>query len=374
MKLKTIIKTQPNLFWAFHLSGWILWGIFAKYLLTVAMLEEVAPNYAAYVAVITVIGMLISLPLRYLYRFLWNRAIWIQAIGLLGGSALAGYLWIEVRSYIYMGWIENAKDMEAWYEKLGDAAKIYSKVSFFEGNSSSISIILVWSSLYFAIKSYRIFQEVRESALKSAAMAHEAQLKMLRYQLNPHFLFNTLNAISTLVLEQNTELANRMVTKLSSFLRYSLDNDPMQKITLEQELEALKLYLDIEKVRFEERLSLQVNIEEPAKDALIPSLLLQPLIENAIKYGIARAEGGGQLSISAKVFAGDLLIEVSDDGPGCELVKGHIPDAKGVGLKNTRERLATLYGSEHSIKLSKTDPHGLTICIRIPFTPKHPPV
>ena len=372
MKLKTIIKDRPNLFWAFHLCGWILWGIFAKYLLTVAMLEEVAPNYAAYVAVITVIGMIISLPLRYLYRFLWNRAIWIQAIGLLGGSALAGYLWIEIRSYIYMGWIENAKDMEAWYEKLGDAAEIYSKVSFFEGNSSSISIILVWSALYFAIKSYRIFQEVRESALKSAAMAHEAQLKMLRYQLNPHFLFNTLNAISTLVLEQNTELANRMVTKLSSFLRYSLDNDPMQKITLEQELEALKLYLDIEKVRFEERLSLQVNIEEPAKDALIPSLLLQPLIENAIKYGIARAEGGGHLSISAKVFAGDLLMEVSDDGPGCELVNGHIPDAKGVGLKNTRERLATLYGTEHSIKLSKTDPHGLTIYIRIPYTPKHP--
>jgi LytS/YehU family sensor histidine kinase len=197
---------------------------------------------------------------------------------------------------------------------------------------------------------------------------------MLRYQLNPHFLFNTLNAISTLVLEQNTELANRMVTKLSSFLRYSLDNDPMQKITLEQELQALQLYLDIEKVRFEERLSLQVNIEDKAKDALIPSLLLQPLIENAIKYGIARAEGGGNLSISAKVFAGDLLIELSDDGPGCELVDGHIPEAKGVGLSNTRERLATIYGSQHSIKLSQTDPHGLTICIRIPFTPKHAPV
>ena len=164
-----------------------------------------------------------------------------------------------------------------------------------------------------------------------------------------------------------------MVTKLSSFLRYSLDNDPMQKITLEQELQALQLYLDIEKVRFEERLSLQLSIGETAKDALIPSLLLQPLIENAIKYGIARAEGGGHLSISARVFAGDLLIEVSDDGPGCELVNGHIPDAKGVGLSNTRERLATIYGSEHSIKLSKTEPHGLTICIRIPYTPKHAP-
>ena len=373
MKLKRIINNRPKLFWILHLGGWAAWGIVGKYLYTATMLDEIAPDYAAYVAVITVIGMIISLPLRYLYRFLWNRALWIQAVGLLGGSALAGLLWIKIRSYIYMGWIENAMDMAAWYEKLGDAAEIYSKVSFVESYSGSITTILVWSALYFAIKSYRVFQDVRESALRSAAMAHEAQLKMLRYQLNPHFLFNTLNAISTLVLEQNTELANRMVTKLSSFLRYSLDNDPMQKITLDQELQALQLYLDIEKVRFEERLSLQVDIEETAKDALIPSLLLQPLIENAIKYGIARAEGGGHLKISARVFAGDLLMEVSDDGPGCELVNNNIPDAKGVGLRNTRERLAAIYGSAHSIRLSQTDPHGLTISIRIPFTPKHGP-
>ena len=106
---------------------------------------------------------------------------------------------------------------------------------------------------------------------------------------------------------------------------------------------------------------------------MIPSLLLQPLIENAIKYGIARAEGGGQLSISAKVFAGELLLELSDDGPGCELVDGQVPESKGVGLANTRERLATVYGSAHSIRLSKTEPHGLTICIRIPYTPERAP-
>jgi len=371
VKLKNIIKDQPNLFWAFHLGGWALWGIFGKYLYTATIVDDIAPNYALYVAIITIIGMVVALPLRFLYRFFWDRAIWLQATGLVGGSALAGYVWIEIRSYIYGNWIENTKDMAEWYEKVGDAADIYHKVSYLESYSGSITTMAVWSILYFAIKYYRIFQEVRESALKSAAMAHEAQLKMLRYQLNPHFLFNTLNAISTLVLEQNTELANRMVTKLSSFLRYSLDNDPLQRITLDQELQALKLYLDIEKVRFEDRLVLLMDIEDAAKEALIPSLLLQPLVENAIKYGIARAEGGGHLSISAKVFAGDLLMELSDDGPGCELVDGHIPDSKGVGVRNTRERLAAIYGSEHSIRLSQTDPHGLTISIRIPFTPKH---
>lgn len=375
MKLKTVLRNRPNVFWMLHLGGWAAWGLIGKYLYTSTMLgDDIPPGYAAYVAVITVCGMIISLPLRYLYRYFWNRAIWLQSLGLLGGSALAGYLWIKIRSYIYMGWVENAKEMADYSEKLGEeAAKIYWKMTFVESYEGAIITILTWSALYFAIKSYRVFQDVREGALRSAAMAHEAQLKMLRYQLNPHFLFNTLNAISTLILERNTELANRMVTKLSSFLRYSLDNDPMQKITLEQELQALQLYLDIEKVRFEDRLALKVDIEDAARDALIPSLLLQPLVENAIKYGIARAEGGGQLKISARVFAGDLLMEVSDDGPGCELVNNDIPDAKGVGLRNTRERLATLYGSEHSIKLSETEPHGLTICIRIPFTPKHGP-
>jgi LytS/YehU family sensor histidine kinase len=217
------------------------------------------------------------------------------------------------------------------------------------------------------MKYYRIFQEYRESALRSAAMAHEAQLKMLRYQLNPHFLFNTLNAISTLILERQIEPANRMVSRLSSFLRYSLDNDPMQKVTLKQELKALQLYLDIEKVRFEERLGLELEIDPQAEQALIPSLLLQPLVENAIKHAIAKAEEGGQLRITARVFAGDLLMEVSDNGPGVKLVDGEIPGANGVGLRNTQERLRELYGTHHSIRLSNAEPQGLLISIRIPF-------
>jgi LytS/YehU family sensor histidine kinase len=257
--------------------------------------------------------------------------------------------------------------MHEWLEKLGNAAELYQKVSYMETYISAWTMMLAWSILYFFIKYYQIFQTVQKSALKSAAMAHEAQLKMLRYQLNPHFLFNTLNAISTLILERQTESANHMVTRLSSFLRYSLDNDPMQKITLDQELAALKLYLDIEKVRFEERLSLELDIAEEASQAVIPSLLLQPLVENAIKYGIARAEEGGKLRIAARVFAGDLLLELSDDGPGVELVDGLIPQANGVGLRNTRERLQELYGSQHSFRLSKTSPHGLTVNIRIPF-------
>ena len=227
--------------------------------------------------------------------------------------------------------------------------------------------MLCWSGLYFGIKYYRLLQEERQRGLKSETMAHEAQLKMLRYQLNPHFLFNTLNAISTLILDKQNELANTMVTRLSHFLRYSLDNDPMAKVTLAQEIEAMKLYLDIEKVRFAERLRLAFEVDRDAEGALIPSLLLQPLVENAIKYAIAQSVNGGAIRIAARVFAGELLLEVSDDGPGLDPTAVSKNKRTGVGLTNTRERLQELYGNNHSFQLDRTEPHGLTINIRIPL-------
>jgi hypothetical protein len=368
--ISQLLTNQRRLFWVLQLGGWAAWGLFGKYLILLAYSEEVAPGYHYYVAVISFIGVLITLGLRYLYRHFWGRPLWIQALSFFVGSFAAAQLWIRSRALIFNHYFKSEKSHEAWLEKFGEAAEMVERIYYIDGvwefYIAPWTVMLIWSALYFSIKYYRIFQEVRESALKSAAMAHEAQLKMLRYQLNPHFLFNTLNAISTLVLEKHTDLANRMVTKLSSFLRFSLDNDPMQKITLKQELVALKLYLDIEKVRFEERLNLDIDIGEEANRALIPSLLLQPLVENAVKYGIARSEEGGNLRIAARVFAGDLLLELSDDGPGVELQEGQIPDANGVGLRNTRERLQELYGSHHSIRLSQTDPHGLTISIRIP--------
>ncbi len=368
--VRDFLENEHKLFWVLHLGGWFLWGLVAKYAYTAVTLEELPPRYFAYAMVIAFIGMLLTLALRYLFRWLWGRSVWLQIAGFLAGTVAAGYAWLHARSYLYMNFIETKEDMAEWLEKMGPAAEIYESVSYYSTFTVAWFVVLAWASLYFGIKYYRLFVQVQNSALKSAAMAHEAQLKMLRYQLNPHFLFNTLNAISTLILEQATEDANRMVTRLSSFLRHSLDNDPMKMVTLEQELAALRLYLDIEKVRFEERLVLELDIEDEAYKALIPSLLLQPLIENAIKYGIARSEDGGCLKIGARVFAGDLLLELSDDGPGVELVDGQIPGANGVGLRNTRERLEELYGGQHSFRLSKTDPHGLTIRIRIPFASK----
>ena len=137
---------------------------------------------------------------------------------------------------------------------------------------------------------------------------------MLRYQLNPHFLFNTLNAISTLVLSKATEQANAMVTKLSKFLRYSLDHSPLDRVSLSHELETSGLYLDIEKVRFADRLRLEFDIEAGTEAALVPTMILQPIIENSIKHGITKNEEGGSITIRARKKQRLLTLEVSDDG------------------------------------------------------------
>ena len=208
--------------------------------------------------------------------------------------------------------------------------------------------------------------------LAATAMAHQAQLKMLRYQLNPHFLFNTLNAISTLVLDRANDTANRMVQSLSAFLRHSLDSDPMQRVTFKQELDALRLYLDIEKVRFAERLKIEYRIEPECYSALLPSLLLQPLIENAIKYAVAKRVEGGQLEISARRDEDMLEMTVADDGPGSPAFEAETPPAPpgnghGVGLFNARERLKVLYGTRQSLTTRNRQPHGAEIVIRLPF-------
>jgi len=225
---------------------------------------------------------------------------------------------------------------------------------------------LSWSGLYFGIKFSRQLQQQKEAALKAQAMAHEAQLKMLRYQLNPHFLFNTLNAISTLVLDGKAQTANGMVSSLSAFLRYSLDSDPVQRVTLAQEIDATNLYLGIEQLRFGERLRVNMDIAPEARTALVPSLILQPLIENAVKYAVSRREEGGTIQIQARRDGDSLAIVIDDDGPGCPNFAER-RDGHGVGLANTRERLSVLYGTQQDFSIANRTPRGVEVRIRLPF-------
>jgi LytS/YehU family sensor histidine kinase len=228
-----------------------------------------------------------------------------------------------------------------------------------------MALLLCWTGLYYGVKFYERLQLEREATLRQSALAQEAQLKMLRYQLNPHFLFNTLNAISTLVLDGQNRTANLAVSRLSEFLRYTLDQDPMKKVTLRQELDALNLYLGIEKLRFGERLRLEFDVDERVESALVPSLLLQPLVENAMKYAIAPREQGGSVTIIAGVERGGLRLAVVDDGPGLPPAVAN-GNGRGVGLRNTRERLKVLYGDAHSVEVADAAP-GLRVEMRLPL-------
>jgi signal transduction histidine kinase len=345
----TLTSNRDQQFWLLQLVGWSGWGVggalsWAYWDATVSEMSLFGPS--------ALLGLFVSTGLRYAYRAIWETPPVPRILAVIALSYLAAGVW------------QVAKNLLNAY--LTDHV-IGTDIGYFEG----ILVVgfypmLCWSGLYFGIKYSQLLQEETAKVLRVSAMAHEAQLKMLRYQLNPHFLFNTLNAISTLILESETRTANLMVNRLSNFLRYSLDSDPMQKVTLAQEVSALKLYLEIEQVRFDDRLRLDFEIEPAAENALIPSLILQPLVENAIKYAIAPSEEGGTIHLVARVFAQELLLELSDEGPGIDDPDHPRSTEGGVGLTNTRDRLREMYGDDHNFKLENLSPRGLKVCIRIP--------
>lgn len=359
MPIERVIEDKRRLFWLLQLGGWSSWA--ATFYLSVIVWGEPPENYYLYLPVVAALGMGISLGLRWVYRLTWDRSFATRGFAVIGASYCAGVAWVLVRSMIFYN---------VFPEELArlEAKGASHMAAYFDNTIYAVWVMLTWSGLYFGIKYYLLSQEEKQRYLKAISMAHEAQLKMLRYQLNPHFLFNTLNAISTLILDQDTKLANGMVMKLSRFLRYSLDNDPMQQVTVAEEVESLKLYLDIEKVRFAERLTLHFTIAAEAENALMPSLLLQPLVENSIKYAVSQSINGGSIAVSAAIEKGRLQLIVADDGPGLDLRQGRLPKGGGVGLANTRERLTQVYGDEQSFRLGSTEPHGLTITITLPLT------
>jgi len=348
-----LLESKEAQFWALQIAGWSGWA-------TVGAISWIywMPDspYAKVYSLAGVLGLVITTGLRHCYRAIWRWPMATRVATAIALSYVAGGIWQVGKNLILLEFMpHDTKVGEGW-------------LGHFEGITFSFYIMVAWSGLYFGLKWYQLLQAESAKVLRISAMAHQSQLRMLRYQLNPHFLFNTLNAISTLILDHDTERANGMVTRLSKFLRYSLDSDPIGKVSLTQEIDALRLYLDIEKVRFGERLQFDVSVESDAREARIPSLLLQPLVENAIKYAIAPSESGGTIRLRARRENGWLEVEVSDDGPGIpELANGSAPAGRGVGLANTRDRLRSVYGDDHRLEIVNRTPKGLSIVIGVPF-------
>ena len=238
--------------------------------------------------------------------------------------------------------------------------------AYFAALSLDFILLAAWAALYYGINYFLLLEDQIRLRERLESQASTAQLAMLRYQLNPHFLFNTLNSISTLVLLKQTERANAMLARLSSFLRYTLANEPTAKVTLAQEVETLKLYLEIEKMRFEDRLRPHFKIESETIGARLPSLLLQPLIENAIKYAVTPAENGADIWITACQEGQAIRIEVADNGAGTGSEIAASPST-GVGLANIRDRLSQAYGAAHRFDTKQNERGGFSVIIEIPF-------
>ncbi|MCV2885250.1 histidine kinase [Aestuariibacter sp. AA17] len=348
-----LFENRERLFWTLHTGGWV--G-FAIIFYIGSFLHDMRSIWLFVIALNAYAGWLITIPLRYVFRWARQQSIWTMLFTVAISTYLTALLWAVVKNINAWEIYKHGYRPDEWY-------------MYFTNTLNSLIMVVCWSGLYFGIKNFQMLQKEKQNALKASTMAHQAHLKMLRYQLNPHFLFNTLNAISTLILIKENQTAGKMVSRLSDFLRYSLDKDPIKRVELKQEVQALELYLEIEKVRFDERLSVEWEIQQDVLDAAVPSLILQPIIENAIKYAISKMENGGEIKILAKRFGNDLLLEVSDNGPGADIVDGRLQRAsgQGVGLTNIRERLHSLYGDDFSFVVSHNHPNGVKVSIRIPF-------
>lgn len=229
------------------------------------------------------------------------------------------------------------------------------------------SVAIYWGvvAIHQATLYYRKYRERELTTSKLEARLAQSRLQVLKMQLHPHFLFNTLNAISELI-HRDAEAADHMITDLSDLLRMSFENLEVQEVSLKQELEFLKKYLEIEQMRFNDRLKINMDISSETLDAGVPNMILQPLVENAIKHGISPRAEGGRVDILASRRNGGLKISVIDDGLGVPFgdVKSVV---EGVGLSNTRRRLKHLYGERHSFGLSSTGNRGLRVDLEIPF-------
>jgi hypothetical protein len=331
-------------FWQVQLAGWTLYAV----MMYVTFLT-VAPAGTLYNLLIiklirTVIGFSLTCLMRVIYRrFGTNLSIQKVVLLVLGCSIVFGCVW--TLSEMAASSLRNPNFVFA-----NNLARI-------PRNALDYGLTLTaWSALYFGIKYWRQWQTERDNALASAALANQAQLEMLRYQINPHFLFNSLNSIRASI-DEDAFRAKQMVTQLAEFLRYSLLHNNAQEVALGEEIEAVRNYLAIEKTRFEERLEVEFQVDEAAESLPAPSFLLNPLVENAIKHGLNNSAQPLKIRVSARLRNGVLWLEVANTG---SLSQGG--DGTKVGLRNIRERIEKIYGGRGSFELVE---EGGWVCARI---------
>ncbi|WP_054016747.1 sensor histidine kinase [Pseudoalteromonas sp. R3] len=343
-------------FWSLQIAGWL--GYAAVVFLAIIQPQFDSPGF-------NLPGQVLNLSVESLSGFLLSYLQWLFIRKIIH-QPLQRTLVISFLSAALLGLIYNIIKLASYKVIVHDQHwnQAWNMLEFGGWLLFSLTTMFVWTSIFFIMLYNSRLQKEHERLLRAQTQAKDAQLQMLRYQLNPHFMFNTMNAISTLILKEDNDTASEMLDKLCDFFRHSLEATQRSRISLQEEVQLIELYLAIEKVRFGQRLSVRYAIEPEVQKALVPNMLCQPVVENAIKYAIEPSKQGGEVSILAKQRAKQLVIEISDSGTG-----GNAMTEKGfgIGLNNAKSRLDMMYSGNFTVSLNKNAAGGNTVTLVLPY-------
>ncbi|WP_435210917.1 sensor histidine kinase [Luminiphilus sp. nBUS_16] len=358
-----------RLFWIMNSTGWIGISLLTYFSLSLPY-SQFELSYFAHNISQSLVGLLLTLPLRWFFKTVWDWPVAQRFTAALIATIFFSMLWAVLRLLLFM---LMTQEQDLWADYGGWVFP-------------SIFVFFTWSALYHGIKYYQLLQQQREAMLvleskqrqralqlvKARAEVKDAQLQLLRYQLNPHFLFNTLNSVASLVSAERTDDAKTMLSRLGDFLRFSLDAGDDTLIPLDREFWALSQYLMIEQVRFSDRMTLDLDVPAELESLLVPNMLLQPLAENAIKYAIALSESGGTIRVSAHLKDSKLMLSVEDSGSerlSKPVDRKQVTESStGIGLRNTRDRLKNIFGNDFDLLIDESPLGGLCFTVAIPAT------
>jgi two-component sensor histidine kinase len=350
----TTTSPTARAFWALQIGGWAAYAIalmipwLGRYPVSVMWSNKL---------VIATTGLLTSSALRLIYRRVANAGAGIFATGTVAvvSSVVGAFLWNAVASAILGRSLQNDSIL------LGALGKTFPR---FDGVLYHSLILLTWSLLYLGARHYRALVVERERSLRAESLAREATLLALRYQIGPHFLFNALNAVSTLIIADRKADATAMIARLADLLRASLQTPDSGKIPLRSELDIVRGYVDIERVRFADRLDVAIDADAATLDAAIPPMILQPLVENAVRHAVAVRDEPTRIAVACTVLDDRLTLSVVDDGDGVMTAS----EGLGVGLANIRNRLEHAYGGTQTFECGPVAGGGFRVEITLPVT------
>lgn len=343
------------LFWLLQSVGWLAYGLMG---LGYALAGESALQASFDVVVLVVTGYALTLVYRYLLRR-WRRRRTPPLQ--LAGRVLA--LTVVTIPFWYEAQVLISKIAFAVRPALVKSVPSYGVIPLKAWVTSGFALS-GWSILYLSINGWVSLERERRRAAVAEGLVQSARLQALQSQLQPHFLFNTLNSISALIVDGRLDAATSMISRLSDFLRISLQTSDTPQIPVASELVFVRHYLDIQKIRFGDRLTFRLDVEPAALPALVPTLLLQPLVENAVQHGILPHREGGSVGITIRTDARTLKLRVEDDGAG---FKDSPMPPFGVGLSNTARRLDELYGGHASLSIGRGAISGVVVSIELPL-------